>query len=582
MKSLLKSFSIKEYIFMLFSIALIIMQVWLDLTMPDFTANLTKTVTGGGVTMGDILYNGGMMLLCAFGSLACSLLCGFFVAKMASSFSKNTRARLFDKITSFSAEEMNKFSTPSLITRTTNDVDQLHKFVAMGLQMIIKAPILAIWAICKISASSFEWTLATAICVIIIVSFVVLIVLLCLPKFNKIQKLTDNLNNAVRENLSGVRVVRAFNAEKHQEQKFESANESLMKNQLFTSKVTGLLFPILTICMNGLTLAIYWIGAILINNAMLSEKATIIGNMTAFTQYALQVVMAFMMLIMMFVILPRVIVSGKRINQVLKTKPSIKDGKKSQKNAQQGQIEFKNVNFSFPDGASNALENINFSIQPGETVAIVGATGSGKTTLLDLLARIYDVSSGEILIDGENIKDYNIESLQSKISLVTQKAVLFKGTVKSNITYGYDDAVADDDYRLNKALDIAQANFVYDLENGINAPVAQNGTNFSGGQKQRLSIARAVFKDAQIFVFDDSFSALDYKTDALVRQKIKQNLSDKTVIIVAQRIGTIMNADKIIVLDEGKIVGIGKHKELLNSCPVYKEIALSQLNKEEL
>ena len=582
MKSLLKSFSIRDYIFMLFSIALIIMQVWLDLTMPDFTANLTKTVTGGGVTMGDILYNGGMMLLCAFGSLACSLLCGFLVAKMASSFSKNTRARLFDKITSFLAEEMNKFSTPSLITRTTNDVDQLHKFVAMGLQMIIKAPILAIWAICKISASSLEWTLATAVCVIIIVSFVVLIVLLCLPKFNKIQKLTDNLNNAVRENLSGVRVVRAFNAEKHQEQKFESANESLMKNQLFTSKVTGLLFPILTICMNGLTLAIYWIGAILINNAMLSEKATIIGNMTAFTQYALQVVMAFMMLIMMFVILPRVIVSGKRINQVLRTQPNIKSGEKAQENAQQGQIEFKNVNFSFPDGASNALENINFSIQPGETVAIVGATGSGKTTLLDLLTRIYDVSSGEILIDGENIKDYNIEALQSKISLVTQKAVLFKGTVKSNITYGYDDVVADDDYRLNKALDIAQANFVYDLENGINAPVAQNGTNFSGGQKQRLSIARAVFKDAQIFVFDDSFSALDYKTDALVRQKIKQNLSDKTVIIVAQRIGTIMNADKIIVLDEGKIVGIGKHKELLNSCPVYKEIALSQLNKEEL
>jgi len=582
MKKLIKSFTKLDYLFMFLALILIVLQVWLDLTMPDFTANLTKTVSSGSINMKDIWYNGSMMLLCALGSLACSIFCGFFVAKIASSFSKNTRKQLFNKITNFSSEEMNKFSIPSLITRTTNDVDQLHRFIAMGLQMLIKAPILAVWAILKISASSTEWTLATAICVGVIILFVSVVIILCIPKFNKVQKLTDNLNNAMRENLSGVRVVRAFNAEDYQEHKFENANTDLMKNQLFTSKVTGLMSPVLTICMNGLTLAIYWIGAVLINNAQVAEKATIIGNMTAFTQYALQVVMAFMMLIMMFIILPRVIVSAKRINQVLKTKPNIEDGNVVKQNSIKGQIDFKDVSFKFSDASYNVLENINFTILKGETVAIIGATGSGKTTILDLLTRIYDVTDGEILVDGINIKNYPLKSLQEKIALANQKAVLFKGTIKSNITYGINKNIEDDDENLVKAIDIAQANFVYDLPNGVNSEVSQGGTNFSGGQKQRISIARAIFKDSEIIAFDDSFSALDYKTDSVVRKKIKENIKDKTIIIVAQRIGTIMNADKIIVLDKGKIVGIGKHKELLENCPVYKEIALSQLSKEEL
>lgn len=579
MKTILKSFTKKDFLFSFLSLILIVLQVWLDLTMPDYTASITRSVSSGSVNMNDIWYNGGMMLLCALGSLACSILCGFFVAQIASSFSKNTRKSLFNKITTFSSAEMNKFSTPSLITRTTNDVTQIHRFIAMGLQMLIKAPIIAVWAICKISATSFEWTLATTICVIIIVAVVSIVIAICIPKFTKMQKLTDNLNNATRENLFGVRVVRAFNAEEYQENKFEKANKDLMKNNLFTAKATGLIAPVLTLCMNGLTLAIYWIGAILINNAQLAEKATIIGNMTAFTQYALQVVMAFMMLIMMFIILPRVIVSTKRIKEVLTTNPTIVDGKVE--NTQTGgKIEFKNVSFKFPDGANNALENINFEIESGETVAIVGSTGSGKTTLLELLSRVYDATDGEILIDNENIKNYPLKNLQEKISIVNQKAVLFMGTIKSNIVYGQHGEI--DEEKLKQSIDIAQADFVYDLENQFDAKVAQGGTNFSGGQKQRLSIARAIYKDAEIIVFDDSFSALDYKTDKLVRDKIKQNLSNKTIIIVAQRIGTIMNADKIIVMDNGKIVGIGKHKELLENCEIYKEIAYSQLSKEEL
>ncbi|MBQ7452691.1 MAG: ABC transporter ATP-binding protein [Clostridia bacterium] len=580
---LFKSFSKRDYCFLFIALVLIVGQVWLDLTMPDYTANLTRSVSSGNLQMSDIWYNGLMMLLCALGSLACSLCCGFLVAQIASSFSKVTRKRLFGKITTFSSTEINRFGAPSLITRTTNDVDHLHRFIAMGLQMIIKAPILAVWAICKISVSSFEWTLATGICVAVIVVFVSIIVLLCIPKFKKVQKLTDNLNNATRENLSGVRVVRAFNAEEYQEKKFDEANVNLMKNQLFTAKATGLISPVLTICLNGLTLAIYWIGAVLINNAQIIERATIIGNMTAFTQYALQVVFAFMMLIFMFIILPRVIVSAKRINEVLRAEPVINESKSNDKPAEkEGEVEFKNVSFCFPDGASNALEDISFKIEKGETVAIIGATGSGKTTILDLLERVYDVSSGEVLVDGKNVKEFSFKQLQSKISMVSQKAVLFKGTIKSNITYGADEEVADDDERLKAAIEISEAGFVYDLDGGVNAHVAQGGTNFSGGQKQRLSIARAIFKGSEIIVFDDSFSALDYKTDATIRGKIRQQLKDKTIIIVAQRIGTIINADKIIVIDDGKIVGIGKHKELLETCSLYNEIALSQLSKEEL
>ena len=582
MKNIFSLFSKKDYLFILISISLIVTQVWLDITMPDFTANLTKSVSSGQVKMEDIWYNGLMMLACAFGSVVCAIICGFLVSVVASSFSKNTRNKLFEKISTFSSDEMNKLTISSLITRTTNDVDQLHRFIAMGLQMIIKAPILAIWAICKISSSSTEWTLATAICVIFIVLFVSIIIFLCVPKFKKVQKLTDNLNNVTRENLSGIRVVRAFNAEKYQEQKFEKANNELTSNHLFISKVTGLISPVLTICLNGLTLAIYWIGAVLINKAAVQEKSVTIGNMIAFTQYAIQIVFAFMMLIFMFIILPRVIVSAKRINEVFKTNSKIKDGYITSLKNNDGVIEFKNVSFCFPDGANNFLENINFKINKGETVAIIGATGSGKTTLLDLLTRTYDVTGGEIIVDNHNIKDYSIKQLQNKFAIASQKPSLFKGTIKHNITYGFNYEVADDNLMLKKAIDVAKADFVYDLEKGVNSDVSQGGSNFSGGQKQRLSIARAIFKDAEIIIFDDSFSALDYKTDALVRKNIKQQLNNKTIIIVSQRIGTILNADKIIVLDEGKIVGIGKHNNLLKTCSIYKEIALSQLSKEEL
>lgn len=583
MKKIFKMFSVKDVFYALFAVVFIVLQVWLDLTMPDYTAGLTEAVSGGNLTMSVILKNGGMMLLCAAGSLLCSIICGYFVATIAASFSKNARQSLFDKITSFSAKEMNGFSTSSLITRTTNDVEQLHRFIAMGLQMLIKAPVLAIWAISKISASSIEWTTATIICVAVIVVTVGTIVALCLPRFKKVQKLTDNLNTATRENLSGVRVVRAFNAEEYQEQKFEKANDELTENQLFTSKATGLLMPVLTLCMNGLTLAIYWIGATLVNNAALSEKAVIIGNMAAFTQYALQVVMAFMMLIMMFIMLPRVIVSGKRISEVLNTEPSIKDGEAllvGGENKTAPSVEFRNVSFSYSGlGSENVLENINLTVNKGETLAIVGATGSGKTTMIDLLTRVYDVTSGEILVDGVNVKDYKESDLQEKIAVTSQKAALFKGDIASNVSYA---SKVKDDENVKAALKVAEAEFIFGEGVGIHAPVAQGGTNFSGGQKQRISIARTIYKDSPIMVFDDSFSALDYKTDSLVRKNIKENFSDRTVIIVAQRIGTVMNADKIAVIDDGRIAGFGKHEELLKSCPVYKSIALSQLNKEEL
>jgi len=579
MFKLLKRFQKKDWLSILVIIAFIVLQVWLDLKMPDYTSKLTTSVAQTGVTIKDVWINGGLMLLCAFGSMASSFACGFFCARLASRFSKNIRKDLFAKITSFSNDEMKKFSTPSLITRTTNDVMQLQMFFSMGLQIIIKAPILAIWAISKISSASVEWTTAIIITVAILVVSIALIVLFVLPKFKKIQKLIDNVNNATRENVSGVRVIRAFNAEKYQEQKFEKANTELTSNQLFTAKTTGLLMPLMTLCMNGLTLSIYWIGAVLINNAQIYERANIIGNMTAFTQYALQVVMAFIMLIAIFIILPRAIISSKRVNEVLDVKPTIQSGNKEINSNVKGEIEFKNVTFKYSDGIDDVLSDISFKINSGETVAIIGATGCGKTTLIDLIPRFADVSSGEVLINGINVKDYSIEELQDKISFVSQKAYLFKGDIKSNITYGFEKI---NEKNLDKAIDIAQAGFVYDLENGINSDVAQGGSNFSGGQKQRISIARAIYKNSEIIIFDDSFSALDYKTDMKVREKIKNNLQDKTVIIVAQRIGTIKNADKIIVLDDGKIAGFGKHKELIENCAIYKEIALSQLSKEEL
>ena len=530
--------------------------------------------------MDAVLQNGGKMLLCAVLSMGAAIICGFFASHVAANFARTLRIKLFDRITNFGDSEINRFSTPSLITRTTNDVVQLQMLIAIGLQVMIKAPVMAVWAIGKISATNVQWTEATLATVMIMVALIGILVGLCYPRFKKIQKLTDDLNNATRENISGVRVVRAFNADEYQHNKFEKINNNVMRNNMFTSRLMGLMMPVLQLCMSGLTLAIYWIGAYVINDAPLMDKATQMGNMTAFTQYALQVVMSFMMLIMIFVILPRTMVSARRIAEVLNTKSSISYRDKAVSAEKTGELEFRNVSFKYGDADNDFINDISFKINKGETFAIIGATGSGKSTIVNLIPRYYDVTGGEILLDGVDIREYPEEQLQKKISIAPQKAVMFMGDIKSNVIYGSEENA--DDERVKRALKIANADFVENLTDGINERVAQGGTNYSGGQKQRLSIARAIYKDSEIIIFDDTFSALDYKTDMLVRKAIKKNLKGTTVIIVAQRIGTIKNADKILVLDEGRIVGMGTHKELLENCAIYKEIALSQLSKEEL
>lgn len=577
-----KNLKARDVFFILICAGLVILQVWLDLTMPDYTQKLTESVSAGSVDMGKVFENGGMMLLCAVGSMAASIFCGFFAAQVAANFARTLRERLFGHILRFSNAEINRFSTPSLITRTTNDVVQLQMLIAMGLQMMIKAPITAVWAIAKISTSSAEWTTAMFVCVAVIIVTISLLVLLAYPKFKSIQKLTDNLNDVTRENISGVRVVRAFNAEKYQEKKFSKVNEAITSNHLFTSRVMGLMMPVMMMAMNGMTLAIYWIGAYLINNTEITGRAEIIGNMTAFTQYAMQVVGAFMMLVMIFIIMPRTMVSAKRIDEVLETVPTVDYKSEPVKTSGRGRIEFKNVSFAYSDSGTPCLKNMSFEINSGETFAIIGATGTGKSSLVNLIPRYYDVTDGEILIDGVNIKDYPEDQLESIVSVAPQKATLFSGDIKSNITYGCKEDVPDSDDRIKRSLEISKSDFVENLADGIHSKVAQGGTNYSGGQKQRLSIARAVFKDSEIIIFDDTFSALDYKTDMLVRKSVRERLSDKTVIIVAQRIGTIRNADKIMVLHDGEIVGIGKHDELMNNCEIYREIALSQLSEEEL
>lgn len=587
MFSLLKNLKVKDMFLIAISVGLIVVQVWLELKMPEYTAKLTTLVQSENAVMSEVWKNGGLMLACAGASLVAAIICSILISNVASSFSRTLREKLFNKITDFSDAEMKKFSIPSLITRTTNDVVQVQNFMAMGVQLLFKAPIMAVWAICKISTTNIKWTTAVLISVAIVVVCVCILIGVCFPRFKKIQKLTDDLNNVIRENVSGVRVVRAFNAEDYQEKKFKKINDDITKNNLYTSRAMGFMSPVMTLVMNGLTLAIYWIGALLINDISLSDMASIesriavVGNMAAFTQYALQVIMAFMMLIVIFIILPRTMVSGNRIAEVLRSDSSIKSGDGRFDCDKTGEVEFKNVSFAYPDSCEDemALKNISFKVEKGQTLAIIGATGSAKTTLINLIPRFYDASSGEVLVDGKNVKECNEQELRDKISIASQKAVLFKGSVKENITYG--NKVVDND-RIEKAIDISQSNFVYDLDKGVDSEVAQGGTNFSGGQKQRLSIARALYKDAEIVIFDDTFSALDYKTDMLIRKSIKNNLNDKTIIIVAQRIGTIKDADKIIVLDEGKIVDEGTHMELLDKCEIYKEIALSQLSKEEL
>lgn len=588
MLKLLKNLKLKDWLLLVISIGFIVTQVWLELEIPEYTAKLTTIVQNENAVMKEVWKNGGLMLLCALGSLCASIICALLISKLASSFSKTLREMLFNKIVGFSDAEIKKYEVPSLITRTTNDVMQVQNFMAMGVQMLFKAPIMAVWAICKISATNIKWTVATLIGVAIIVTTVCILVFLCMPRFKKIQKLTDDINNVTRENITGVRVVRAFNAEKYEEEKFEKVNKNITDNHLFTAKVMGIMSPIMTLVMNGLNLAIYFIGAILINNIVLNsqeallERITTVGNMTAFSQYALQVVMSFMALIIIFIILPRTLVSSGRINEILTTLESITFNGGSTGKSVDTAVEFKDVFFRYQDGNGEdfVLNNINFEIKKGETFAIIGATGSAKTTLINLIPRFYDVVSGEVLVCGTNVKDYEEKVLRQKIAVATQKAVLFKGTIKDNIIYGQDNGLNEE--ALNDAIQIASADFIGELDKGVESEVAQGGTNFSGGQKQRISIARAIYKGADIMIFDDSFSALDYKTDMLVRKAINEKLSGKTIIIVAQRIGTIKDADQILVLDEGKIVGLGKHKELLETCAEYKEIALSQLSREEL
>ena len=560
-------------------VALIVCSVWLELTMPDYTAKLSSSVSSGAASMGVVWKNGGMMLLCAFGAMTFSIGAGVLASIIAANFARTLQTQLFYKISNFSDSDINHFSTASLITRTTNDVVQMQTLIAMGTMLIIKAPVMAIWAISKISVRNISWTTATLIAVGIIILFVVLLIAYAYPRFRKIQKLTDDLNKTTRENISGVRVIRAFNAEDDRSKKFEDVNEKVTKNLLQTSRAMGLMMPVLSTCMSGLTLAIYWIGAVLISNADMSNKVQLVGDMVAFTQYSLLVVTSFIMLVGIFFILPRSIVSGKRIAEVLSRAQTVVFQSETKAGAEKSDIavEFKDVSFGY--GEKLCLENISFKINKGETFAIIRATGSGKTTIVNLLPRFYDATSGEIFVDGKQIKDYSEKDLEQKISIAPQKAVLFKGSIAHNVSYGQENKNNDE---IERALKIAEADFVFENKEGVNAKVSQGGTNFSGGQKQRLSIARAVYKNAEIIIFDDTFSALDLKTDMLVRKNIKENLSDKTIIMIAQRIGTIKNADQILVLDNGKIAGLGTHEKLLKNCKVYRDIALSQLSKEEL
>ncbi|MDR0840273.1 MAG: ABC transporter ATP-binding protein/permease [Christensenellaceae bacterium] len=574
----------KELRQMLLSLVFIVAQVWLDLKLPDYMSQITRLVQTPGSAMAEIWKAGGYMLLCALASLASAILVGFFAARIAASFSQRVRGLIFYKVESFSMEEINRFSTSSLITRSTNDVTQVQMLVTMALQVLIKAPIMAVWAVTKIAGKGYEWSLATAVAVIIMAALIGCVMIFVMPKFRKMQALTDNLTQVTRENLTGVRVVRAYNAEGYQNQKFEAANAELTGTHLFTSRAMALMSPMMTVIMSGLPLAIYWIGAHLIDAAGAADKLVLFSNMVVFSSYAMQVIMSFMMMIMMFVMLPRASVSAKRINEVLDTAPTILEGGQSTgKPGMEGEVTFNHVSFKYPDAADYVLQDISFTAHRGETVAFIGSTGSGKTTLINLVPRFFDATEGEVLVDGVNVKEYRLESLYNKIGYVPQTAVLFKGTVSSNVAFGDNGGGGFEEAQVKTAVRIAQgADFVENMEGGYAADIAQGGANISGGQKQRVAIARAVCRQPEIYIFDDSFSALDYKTDRALRSVLKKETAGVTSLIVAQRIGTIMDADRIIVLEEGRVAGSGTHKELLQSCPVYKEIAISQLSEKEL
>ena len=583
----LKLLKVREWIFALLAVGLIVLQVWLDLTMPDYMATITQlAVTGSSANMGELWKNGAFMLACALGSALSAVAVGFFVARIAAAVSFRLRAQVFDKVESFSMEEISRFSTASLITRTTNDIMQVQMVMSMGLQMVIKAPILAVWAVCKILTRQWEWSVVTAAAVVLMLALMLFILVAVFPKFRKVQKLTDNLNSVTRENLTGVRVVRAYNAEKYQENKFAKANGELTKTQLFTSRAMAIMAPVMTMVMSGMSLAIYWIGAYLIDALPTgAERSELFGQMMAFSGYGMQVVMAFMMLAMIFIILPRAMVSVRRINEVLDTPASVADGTLSAapEGSPAGTVEFRNVSFKYPDAEEYVLKNLSFRAEKGQTVAFIGSTGSGKSTAVNLVPRFYDATDGEVLVDGVNVKDYTLRALHDKIGYVPQRAVMFSGTVESNVAFGEKDGAEYTPDDVKEAVRVAQGKeFVEEKEDGYFAHVAQGGTNFSGGQKQRLAIARAVCRDPEIFIFDDSFSALDYKTDRELRTALKEEAGGATSLIVAQRIGTIRDADLIIVLDEGNVVGKGTHEELMRSCEVYREIAYSQLSREEL
>ena len=585
MLKLFKRFQRKEAVMILVCLIFIIGQVWLDLTMPDYMSEITTLVQTEGSAMSEIWLAGGNMLLCALGSLVLSIMTGFLAAQVAASFSKRLRAGIFQQVEGFSMEEINRFSTASLITRTTNDVTQIQMLVAMGLQVLLKAPIMAVWAIGKIQSKSWQWTAATFAAVAFMLVLIIIAVAFAMPRFKRIQTLTDNLNRVTRENLTGLRVVRAYNAEGYQEGKFQEANQALTSNNLAANRVMAIMFPGMNLVMNGLTLAIYWIGAYLIGAIPLTgapavaQRVGVFSDMVVFSSYAMQVVAAFMMLVMIYIIWPRVSVSGKRVLEVLETKPTITDGtRQTGLPGREGEVEFRDVSFRYPDAAENVLEHVSFRAKKGQTVAFIGATGSGKSSLINLVPRFYDATQGQVLVDGVDVREYTLEALHQKLGYVTQRPGMFTGTFASNVTYGAGNTTEE---QVKQAVQIAQAaDFVESA--GYHGPVAQSGANLSGGQKQRLAIARAVCRKPEIYMFDDSFSALDYRTDRALRQALKRETAGVTSLIVAQRIGTIRDADLILVLDDGKVVGQGTHQELLKSCEVYRQIALSQLSKEEL
>lgn len=562
----------------------VLLQIWMDLSLPGYMSEIAELVQTPDSAISTILSAGGKMMLCALGSLLSAVVVSVCVARIASTFGAKLRLGLFDRVQAFSMEEIGRFSTASLITRSTNDVTQVTTAVAMGVQVVLKAPLTAAWAIVKIADKNWQWTLSTAAAIGILLVLVAIGMVVVLPKFNRLQTLTDELNRVTRENLTGIRVVRAYNAEDYQEDKFRTANDNLTRTSLSAVRTLACMMPSIQFVLSSLSLAIYWIGAILINGANMQDKIDIFSDMIVFSAYAMQVVMSFVMLVVLFIILPRAQVSARRIREVLDTEPALRDGTRTDgEEEKRGEVEFRHVSFRYPDAEEDVLHDLTFTVGKGQTLAFIGATGSGKSTAVNLIPRFYDVSAGEVLVDGVDVRDYTQEALHNKLGYVSQKAVLFGGTIRSNVAYGENGEALPSGEDVRAAISTAQASdFVDALTDGIDAYVAQGGTNFSGGQKQRLSIARAVCRKPEILIFDDSFSALDYKTDRALRETLDRDCADATRIIVAQRIGTIRDADAIVVLDEGRVAGIGTHKELMATCEVYRQIAYSQLSKEEL